>query len=77
MSLVGSTLLGVGMLRRKVGPRLGAWLLALSFPLLILFVALWGHIPMGLIPLDVGWIAIGWTLWKGRVGSVAALVVDE
>ncbi len=72
VSLVGSTLLGIGMVRRKIEPRLGAWLLVLSFPLLILFVASWGHIPMGLIPLDVGWIAIGWALWKGRVSSVAA-----
>ena len=72
LSLSGSTLLGIGLIRHKFGPRLGAWLLALSFPLLILFTALWGHIPMGLIPLDVAWIAIGWALWKGRVGSTAA-----
>lgn len=74
LSLVGSTLLGIGMIRRKFSSRLGAWLLALSIPLLILFLALWGHIPMGLIPLDVAWIAIGWGLWKRRVGSAASVV---
>ena len=72
LSLVGSTVLGIGMIRRGIGPRLGRWLMALSFPLLILFTALWGHLPMGLIPLDVAWIAIGWALWKGRIGSVSA-----
>ena len=33
LTLVGSTLLGIALLRRGVRPRLGVWLLILTFPL--------------------------------------------
>lgn len=67
LGLVGSTLFGIGLVRAPVRPILGAWLLALSFPLVALFTALWGHLPMGLLPLEIAWITIGWALWKGRL----------
>ena len=65
LSLVGSTLLGAGLLRAGPESRVGAWLLALSIPLLAAMTAVFGHLSAGLLPLDLAWIAIGLALLRG------------
>lgn len=59
VSVVGSTLLGIALLRRGAAPRLACWLLALAAPLLVAGTALFGHLSAGLLPLDVAWIVLG------------------
>jgi hypothetical protein len=58
--LVGSTLFGIATLRARSAARAGAWLLALSLPLLLTCTLLIGHLSAGLVPLDLAWIALGW-----------------
>ena len=70
LGLIGSTLLGITLLRRDAAPRAGAWLLALSIPLVFGLTALIGHLSAGLVPLDLAWIVLGWWLWSETpVGS--------
>jgi hypothetical protein len=62
--LAGLTMLGIGMLRRRAAPRIGAWLLALAIPLVLVCTLLIGHLSAGLIPLDLAWIVVGWWAWS-------------
>ena len=72
--LVGSTLFGIGRLRVDAAPRAGAWLLALSIPLLLGCTVLIGHLSTGLIPLDLAWISLGWWAWSLARGSDSYVV---
>jgi hypothetical protein len=67
VTMIGSTLLGIGLLRRKAAPRVPSWLLALAIPLVLAMVALFGHISAGLVPLEVAWIMLG--LWFGATAT--------
>jgi hypothetical protein len=62
--LVGSTLFGIALVRAHDAPRAGAWLLALSIPLVLACTILIGHLSAGLIPLDLAWISLGWWAWS-------------
>ena len=55
VSLIGSTLLGVGMLRRRDPDRGAAWLLALAVPLWLFANLVLGHNSIGLLPLMWAW----------------------
>ncbi len=71
LALVGSTLLGITLLRRDAVSRAGAWLLTLSIPLVFGLTALLGHLSAGLVPLDLAWMVLGWWLWSEMpVGSL-------
>jgi hypothetical protein len=65
LTILGSTLLGIALLRRHAVTRAGAWLLALSIPLFFAMTAIVGHLSGGLLPLDLAWIVIGWWIWSG------------
>lgn len=58
LTLVGSTVLGIALLRRRFAPRAGAWLLALVFPL---FAGLAQAVSFGgaLMPVVVAWALVG------------------
>lgn len=43
--------------------------LALSIPLGLILTAANGHLSAGLLPLDLGWIALGWWLWSESAGK--------
>jgi hypothetical protein len=61
----GSSLLGVTLLRERVGSRLGAWLLVLSLPGILLANFLgFGNIPSG----PVLWYGLIWVCWDIRCG---------
>ncbi len=61
---IGSTMLGVGLLRAGYEPRVTAWLLALVFPLWIVGDFLVGHNSLGLVPLFLAWATTGWRLFR-------------
>jgi hypothetical protein len=61
----GSSLLGVTLLRERVGSRLGTWLLVLSLPGILLANFLgFGNIPSG----PVLWYGLIWVCWDIRCG---------
>jgi hypothetical protein len=64
LSALGSTVLGVALLRTGYRPRATAWLLALAFPLLAAGSGLLGHNSLGLVPLFVAWGLTGLRLWR-------------
>lgn len=64
LGTVGSTLLGIALLRAADRPRLTVWLLALAFPLWMVGSDVLGHNSLGLVPLFLAWAATGWRLWR-------------
>ncbi len=75
LSTIGSTVLGIALLRDGFQPRVSAWLLALAFPLWIVGSFVLGHNSLGLVPLLLAWGATGWPLWRagGHVRHTPAL----
>jgi hypothetical protein len=67
LTFLGSTVLGVALIRAGYRPRLTAWLLAVSVPLWIVASDLLGHNSLGLVPVFVAWAATGWRLWRARI----------
>jgi hypothetical protein len=61
---VGSTVLGVALLRAGYRPGLTPWLLALAIPLWLTGSIVLGHNSIGLVPLLVAWAATGWRLLR-------------
>lgn len=69
--VVGFPLFGIGTLRTKVAPRLGAWLLTVGgLPGIPLLTLLAGQLTPGLLLLNLGWIVLGYALWS-RGGVLA------
>lgn len=64
ISVVGSTVLGIALLRARYAPKLTSWLLALAFPLMLVGSDVFGHNSVGMVPLFVAWAAAGWHLWR-------------
>jgi hypothetical protein len=64
LSLVGSTLIGVGRIRARQKPQLAAWLLSLSIPIAVATTATIGHLVAGLAVLNAAWILIGLRLTR-------------
>jgi hypothetical protein len=61
-SALGSTVLGVGLLRDGFTPRAAAWLLTLAFPGMLVVPVLLGHNSLGMLPITVAWGIAGRTL---------------
>jgi hypothetical protein len=68
LTLIGSTVLGIALLRRRFTPRASAWLLALVFPL---FAALGQVVSFGgaLMPVAVAWALVGWRLARSATAD--------
>lgn len=64
LGTIGSTVLGIALLRGSYRPRLTPWLLVLSIPLWLVGSDVLGHNSLGLVPLFVAWGATGWRLWR-------------
>ena len=77
LTLLGSTLLGVGLVRERAGPPAARWLFALSLPLVVLASAIIGHFTAGLLVLDLAWIVTGAAFVRdGTVAWQAVPVTD-
>jgi hypothetical protein len=74
LSTIGSTTLGIALLRARYRPRLTAALLAISLPFWFFGADVIGHNSPGLLPLFFAWGVTGWRLWRGDSGVSAALV---
>jgi hypothetical protein len=62
IDVIGSTLLGIALLRSRYEPSVTAWLLALVFPSMLIVPAVLGNLSLGLLPVLVAWAATGWRL---------------
>jgi hypothetical protein len=70
LGTIGSTTLGIALLRARFRPRLTAVLLAISFPFWFVAADVIGHNSPGLLPLFIAWGIAGWRLWRDPLGSV-------
>ncbi len=77
ISVIGSTVLGVALLRDRYAPKLTAWLLALAFPLMLVVSSVLGHNSLGLVPLFVAWAATGWHLWRVEPSHAPSWAVSQ
>ena len=67
---VGFPLFGVGTLRAKMAPRLGAWLLTVGgFPGIFLLTFLAGQLTPGLLLLNLAWVMVGYALFSEASAS--------
>lgn len=64
VSAVGSTVLGIALLRSRYTPRLTPWLLTLTFPSMLVVPTVLGHNSLGMLPLIIAWGVTGWQLWR-------------
>ena len=72
LSTLGSTVLGIALLRARYTPRLTPWLLALAFPSMVVVPTLLGHNSLGMVPLIVGWGVTGLQLWRAGGPATAS-----
>jgi hypothetical protein len=70
LMFVGSTVLGIGLLRAGYRPRSTPWLLALSIPLMIVTSEVLGHNSLGLVPLLAAWATTGCRLLRADAQRV-------
>lgn len=63
ISVIGSTVLGIALLRSTYRPRLTPWLLTLAFPSMLIVPTFLGHNSLGMLPVFVAWGATGRRLW--------------
>jgi hypothetical protein len=77
LSSVGSTALGIALVRSSYVPRVTAWLLAFAFPLWIVGSFVLGHNSLGLVPLFVAWAFSGWRFWSAAAGAAAPEVATQ
>jgi hypothetical protein len=70
LSTIGSTVLGIGLLRAGYEPRVTAWLLTFALPLWVAGSVVLGHNSIGLVPLFVAWAATGWQLWRAETPTM-------
>lgn len=71
--MVGSTMLGIALLRARTTPRVGAWLLILSLPGIILLLLVgFANIPSGpALWFCFAWLVLGRSLWSSRTKRFA------
>ena len=77
ITVIGSTVLGIALLRNGFMPRLTAWLLALAFPLLLVGSSVLGHNSLGMVPIFIAWGAAGSHLWRSESASVSSIAVPS
>ena len=75
VSVIGSTVLGIALLRSDYAPKVTAWLLALAFPLMLAASEVLGHNSLGMVPIFLAWAASGRHLWRGELVLAPPIVV--
>ncbi|MFN2466823.1 MAG: hypothetical protein ABR521_01625 [Gaiellaceae bacterium] len=69
LGTIGSTVLGIALLRAGYEPRATAWLLAFAVPLWLAGNIVLGHNSLGMVPVFLAWGVTGWRLWRAdRIG---------
>ena len=64
---IGFPLFGIGVLRAKMAPRLGAWLLIIGgLPGMLLLNILLGQLTLGLLLLNLAWVVLGYSLYAAK-----------
>jgi nucleoside recognition membrane protein YjiH len=61
---IGSTVLGIALLRGRYEPKITAWLLILVLPSIVVLSEILGNLSFGLLPVFAAWAATGWRLWR-------------
>lgn len=64
ISVIGSTVLGIALLRSEFSPKLTAWLLTLALPAMLVIPEVLGHNSLGLLAMIVAWGIAGFQLWR-------------
>lgn len=65
---VGFPLFGIGTLRTKAAPKLGAWLLIVGgLPGMIVLNIVLGQLTLALMPVNLAWIVLGYALFSEKV----------
>jgi hypothetical protein len=64
IDVIGSTVLGIALLRDRYKPKLTAWLLALMLPSMLLLPGVLGNLSLGLLPVFFAWAVTGLRLWR-------------
>jgi energy-converting hydrogenase Eha subunit A len=76
ISVIGSTVLGIALLRSRYTPRTTSWLLVLAFPSMLVVPTALGHNSLGMVPVFAAWGATGLQLWhapdRAPAGELAA-----
>lgn len=68
---IGSTVLGIALLRNRYQPRITAWLLVLAFPSIVVISFLFGNFSLGLLPVLAAWATTGWRLRRAETPRAA------
>jgi MFS family permease len=68
---IGSTVLGIALLRDRYRPRITAWLLVLAFPSIVGISFLFGNFSLGLLTVLAAWATTGWRLWRPKTSGAA------
>lgn len=76
---IGSTMLGIALLRNGYRPRITAWLLVLALPSIAGLSVVLGNFSLGLLPVLLAWAASGRRLWRAQTAPVATSqpVIDD
>ena len=72
-STIGSTLLGIALIRTRYTPSVTPWLLACAFPLWLCGSIFIGHNSVGLTPMLVAWGVTGWRLFRSEFVGAARI----
>lgn len=79
ISAIGSTWLGISLLRSKdrFTPRATAWLLTVAFPAMAVIPVVLGHNSVGMLPMILAWGIAGAGLWRGEPRVAVAPMARE
>jgi hypothetical protein len=72
LSAIGSTVLGIALLRSHYTPKLTAWLLTLALPSMLVVPTVLGHNSLGMVPIIVAWGATGMQIRRSENLATAA-----
>lgn len=76
---VGSTVLGIALLRNGYRPRVTAWLLVLALPSIVVISTVAGNFSLGSLAVPAAWATTGWRLWRAQAPQDLAprMLVDH
>jgi hypothetical protein len=78
LDAVGSTMLGIALVRNGYRPRMTAWLLVLAFPSIAVIPVVLGNFSLGMLTVLAAWATTGWRLRRAGTpeGAEPQMVID-